>query len=305
MNDMRERLARAEEIDGVLFIDANQYLNLCRMGTATKLLAPLKEQQDYIFVTRQIVDEVQRNKVAVAASVLEEALKTVGNVSVPGLRFATIGEGERKRVKEISSKIEAASKEIEAASKELKTLTHDLLGKISRSEDEVSKALAGIFTKATPHTDDELMRARARKERGNAPGKRDDPLGDQLNWEQILSRCKDKSRLWIITRDGDYVTKYDDKLVLNAALYRSLTEERQSTLEVRCYDNIPEGIKDFADTVHVKAQKLPNREETEQIKKEQEALSRLDWMTWGTETTRRRDTRLTPGQGILGLNYHV
>src|SRR5262249_8116888 len=194
--DMRERLARAEEIDGVLFIDANQYLNLYRMGTATKLLAPLKEQQDYIFVTRQIVDEVQRNKVAVAASVLEEALKTVGNVSVPGLRFATIGEGERKRVKEISSKIEAASKEIEAASKESKTLTHDLLGKISRSEDEVSKALAGIFTKATPHTDDELMRARARKERGNAPGKRDDPLGDQLNWEQILSRCKDKSRLW-------------------------------------------------------------------------------------------------------------
>jgi len=130
-------------------------------------------------------------------------------------------------------------------------------------------------------------------------------LGDQLSWEQILSRCKDKSRLWIITRDGDYATNYGGKLFLNAALYKNLAELREPAPDVRCYDNIPDGIKDFADTVDVKAEKLPNPEETEQIKKEQEALPSLAWMPWFTPSMVRRDSRLAPGTEILGLNYDV
>ena len=276
MNDMGERVALAvAKSDGVLFIDANQYLNLYRTGTGKKLLAPLKEQQDHIFVTMQIVDEVQRNKVTVAASVLEEALKDVRNFSVPDLLFATTSQGIRERLLTIR-------RAVQAAREELMTLAHDLLDQISRSEDEVSKVLVGIFAKAVPHAPDEILRARERKELGNAPGKKVDPLGDQLSWEQILSRCKDKSRLWIITRDGDFATKYGGKLFLNAALYQNLAELRQPAPEVFCFDNIPDGIKHFAETVHVKAEKLPSPEEIEQIKKEQEALPPLDWMNWDT-----------------------
>jgi hypothetical protein len=99
-----------------------------------------------------------------------------------------------------------------------------------------------------------------------------------------------------VTENGCYVTY---------ALYKNLAELRQPATDVRCFDNIPDGIKDFADTAHVKAEKLPSPEETEQIKKEQEALPRIDWMTWGTESTFPKATRLTPGTGILEFNCDV
>lgn len=66
---------------------------------------------------------------------------------------------------------------------------------ISCSEDEVSKALIPIFDKAVAHSPKELQKARNRKEIGNPPGKKGDPLGDQLTWEQILTHFKGKKRL--------------------------------------------------------------------------------------------------------------
>ena len=57
-------------IDPLLFIDANQYLDLYRTETATHQLPALQEQHAHIFVTTMIVDEVQRNKVKVAAEFL-------------------------------------------------------------------------------------------------------------------------------------------------------------------------------------------------------------------------------------------
>jgi hypothetical protein len=160
-----------------------------------------------------------------------------------------------------------------------KKISHDLLEQVSQSKDEVSKALTGVFFQAVAHTDGELQRARARKERGNPPGKRDDPLGDQLNWEQILSHCKDKPRLWIITRDSDYGTVHAGKMFLNAALYQELARLYESEPTVFCFDNIAEGLRHFAKTTGAKAEKLPTPEETEQIKKEQELLPPLGWLT--------------------------
>ena len=45
----------------------------------------------------------------------------------------------------------------------------DLLQQISRSEDDVSRALAEVFVRAVEANLQELNRARARKERGQAP----------------------------------------------------------------------------------------------------------------------------------------
>ena len=229
-------------VKGMLFIDANQYLDLYRMLSGKDLLPALEEQRDYIFVTAQVVDEVHREKVKVAASFLAQLKK--------------------KETKE-----------------EIRKLTHDLLEQVSQSRDEVSKALAGVFSQAVAPNEGELQRARARKERGNPPGKKTGPLGDQLSWEQILSQCQDKRRLWIITKDSDYATKHEGKMFLNAALYQELARLYQSPPEVFCFDNIAEGFKHFTDTTPVKAEKLPTSEETEQIKKEQESLPPLGWLT--------------------------
>lgn len=266
-----------ENIDGIIFIDANQYLDLYRTHTGKKLLASLKEQKDYIFVTEQVVDEVQRNKVYVAATFLKglsEKLK-LPNFAVPDHLFGSTNG----RIERIRDALKNGHGQIDIVNEQLLGLAHDLLNQITKSEDEVSKALKGLFAIAVPHTEDELNRAKMRKELGSAPGKKADPLGDQLAWEQLLSRCQGKSKLWIIARDRDYAIEHKDKMFLNAALYQDLAKLYGSPPEVFCFNNIPDGIKHFAEITKVRAEKLPTPEETEQIKKEQESLPPLGWLS--------------------------
>ena len=112
-----------------------------------------------------------------------------------------------------------------------------------------------------------MRRAKERKLFGNPPGKNNDPLGDQVSWEQILTKCKNKPSVWIITKDSDYATKYESKMFLNALLYDELTLLYQRQPEVFCFDNIADGLKHFSETTSVKAEKLPTPTETEQIRR--------------------------------------
>jgi PIN domain len=230
-----------KEPQGMIFIDANSYLTLY-WGEVKKVLPRLEELRDYIFVTQQIVAEVHRKKVEVAAGFFAQQVKN--------------GKMELEQ-------------------------TQDLLGQVSQSKDEVSKTLAGIFSQAVEDTKDELQHARERRERGNPPGNKSDPLGDQLNWEQVLSHCQNKSGLWIITNDGDYATKYgskhEEKMFLNAALYQDVARryEPEPAPEIFCFYKIIAGLDHFAAKTGVKVEKLSS-EEIEKINKEQE--SSLDWL---------------------------
>ena len=82
-----------------------------------------------------------------------------------------------------------------------------------------------------------------------------------------------------MSKDSDYGTTYSGKLFLNAALYDELAQLYQAEPPVFCFDNIAEGLKDFADKTGTRAEKLPTPEETQQIKKEQESLPPLAWLT--------------------------
>jgi hypothetical protein len=263
-------------VESILFVDANQYLNLYRMVSGKNLLAALEEQREYIFVTAQVVDEVHRQKVKVAASFLAEQIRKLEpkSIAVPDHLLGT-GDG---RVVSMREQLREINKRLKDSNEELRKLTRDLLEQVSQSKDEVSKRLAAIFSRAVAPKEDELQRARVRRERGNPPGKRSDPLGDQLNWEQILSQCQGNRRVWIITKDSDYATEHDGTMFLNAALYQELARLYRSVPEVFCFDNIVDGFRHFAATNGVKAEKLPTSEETEQIKKEQESLPPLGWL---------------------------
>jgi hypothetical protein len=261
--------------DALLFIDANKYLDLYRTVHGKKLLAPLGEQADHIFVTQQVVEEVHRNKILVAAGFLNDKFKELKlqTFPVPDHLFGTSGgqnDSIRAQMSAIIEKIRQVNKEVDA-------LAIGIMEQISRSQDEVSKALAPIFAKAVPHSPAELQRARERRERGNPPGKSTNPIGDQLTWEQILTRFTGKKRIWIIARDGDYGTFHDTKGFLNHFLYEEL-RKITSDVEALLFEDIVEGIKHFADTTGVKADKLPTPEETEEIKKEEAVLTPLDWM---------------------------
>ena len=259
--------------DSLLFIDSNKYLDLYRIDKGKKLLAPLGEQIEYIFVTQQVVDEVQRNKILVAADFLRNKSKELKlpTFNLPDHLSSTSIEQRNnilQRMSEIHQKIKGMNAEIDA-------LILDLMEQISFSKDEVSKALSLIFANAVPHSSEELERARNRRELGNPPGKTTNPIGDQLSWEQILTQFKDKKRLWIISRDGDYGTPYSGKRFLNRFLYNELCKIAPDP-EIYLFEDIAEGINYFVDTTGVKAEQRLTPEEVEEIKREEKALPNLN-----------------------------
>ena len=258
--------------DALLFIDANKYLDLYRTDKGKKLLAPLGEQVGYIFVTQQVVDEVQRNKIFVAAEFLSQKFKELKlqTFNVPDHLSGTSagqGMGILQQMSEIVQKIKKANDEVDA-------LALGIMEQISRSEDEVSKALAPIFAKAVPHSPEELQRARDRRELGNPPGKIANPIGDQLTWEQILTHFKGRKRLWIISRDGDYGTIYDGKGFLNRFLYDELCKVATAP-EVYLFGDMVEGIGHFVETTGVKAEKRLTPEEAQEVENEEKSLPHL------------------------------
>jgi len=252
----------------VLFIDANQYLDLYLIDSGKKLLPALEEQSPYIFVPEQVVHEVKRNKILIVARFLADTMNKLkaGGVVVPHHLPNTVsGQLRETRDKINKTKVEFSKH------------TPDLLERIIQSKDEVSAALERIFCHAVKAKEEEWRRARERRERGNPPGKQNDPLGDQLSWEQLLSHCEGPFKLWIITRDSDYATTYQGKMYLNAFLYEELTAKSHTTPQVFCFDNIAEGVTHFAKETNAKAEKLPTSTETEELKKEQESLP-LRWL---------------------------
>jgi hypothetical protein len=267
------RVARRKEVsmtnDALLFIDANIYLDLYQTHTGKKLLAPLSEQSDRIFVTQQVVDEVIRNKIEVTAAFLSNkfAELKLHTFNVPDhLSGATQDES-----KAILNNMKKIHEDIEKLNQAIIDLAEGIMENIVNSTDEVSKTLDVIFARASRHTDEELKRARTRKELGNPPGKRADPLGDQISWEQILSRFAPKSKLWIISRDGDYGASYGGREFLNKFLYDELRKISPDA-EAFLFKDLVDGIKDFAKTTGVEANKLPTDEEEAEIKREIEAL---------------------------------
>jgi len=83
--------------DFLLFIDSNKYLDLYRTVTGRFQLASIREQADHILVTAQVVSEVKRNKIKVAAEFLNAHFKklTFTTYNVPDHFF---GSNEAQRI---------------------------------------------------------------------------------------------------------------------------------------------------------------------------------------------------------------
>jgi ribosome biogenesis SPOUT family RNA methylase Rps3 len=127
-----------DKLDARIFIDSNQYLDLYRVVEGKKLLSLLQEQRDYIFVTVQIVEEVQRNKLQVMAKFLTkhfEQLK-VRRLGVPDHLFDISVDTTTS----LRKKLDDLSKSIDEANIELKNAAVQTLQHASLSKDEVSKA---------------------------------------------------------------------------------------------------------------------------------------------------------------------
>lgn len=225
-----------------ILIDANKYLEFYESTQVNKLIGTLSALSDHVLVTSQLVDEVARNRVSKGQQFLTQSWqKKPLRYSLP-LHFVSVKNGN---VEELSKRVDDLNNRSIALQRELDGIVVETIRDLAFGRDSISIQLSPILKKAVPATADELERARQRKEIGNPPGKRTDPLGDQITWEQFLAAIAGEFRVWIITGDSDYIYELPDQsLVLNPVLQKDVFAATGMTTEVRCFKTLADGLED-------------------------------------------------------------
>jgi hypothetical protein len=131
------------------------------------------------------------------------------------------------------------------------------------------RTLSPLLGAAARATEEQLEAARERRERGNPPGKRTDPLGDQISWQQFLDAVKGEPSVWIVTRDRDFTEKVDKQILLNPFLRSELDERGVKTINV--YDNLASAMKAWKLAGLSAVKNLDNKKLTQLEKEEADA----------------------------------
>jgi hypothetical protein len=258
----------------IILIDANVYLRFYDSSGSKfrALLKTLVELKENIFITEQICSEVQRNKLSAAMNSFSANYKSLGirKTSLPEHLDNNVDE----RLKQWNDSRNNIIKEEEILKKEYSQIVSKTLESIMESKDNVSKELATIFSLAQSASKDEFASARLRKELGNPPGKSDDPLGDQLTWEQLLTKYSDQE-IWLITTDHDYLTEYSGKSYLNPYLFNELKIKSDSgPPKIHIFKSLTDGINDYIAKLGEKVDALPSNDELDVIRSEEEEIIR-------------------------------
>lgn len=256
----------------ILFIDSNIYLRFYDSSNNmfTSLLKTIAELKKYVFITKQIRDEVYRNKLIAAINSFDNNYKSLGlsKTTLP----EHLDKNEDKKLTSWNKKRNKIIKEENDLKKEYCDIVSNTLTLIVNSADAVSIELEKIFELAKTPSQEDLEAARLRKEIGNPPGKPKDPLGDQLSWEQLL-RHYDGNEIWIITNDGDYFSQYNGKLYLNPFLYNELTRRgNNKPSKIRLFDSLSKGIEDFVSKLNYSVKAMPSGKELDLIMIEEAEL---------------------------------
>lgn len=253
----------------IIFIDANIYLRFYdTSGNKFKsLLQTLVELKENIFITEQICNEVQRNKLSVAINSFLANYKSLGiqKTSLP----EHLDNNADEKLKQWNDSRQNIIQGERKLKKEYSQIVSSTLQSIMVSEDNVSKVLSTIFTSAQSPSTEEIVAARLRKELGNPPGKTDDSLGDQLTWEQFLTQYSTQE-IWFITADRDYLTEYSGNYFLNPYLYNELKiKSDNASPKVHFFKSLTEGINDYSVRLGTKIDTLPSNDELEAIRSEE------------------------------------
>jgi predicted nucleic acid-binding protein len=285
-----------------LLIDSNQFLSLFGTPTGKKLLELLDAQKAHLFIPRIVVDEVLRNKLKKSSDFFGNLLKRLdGEAKQVAIPDHLLGIDDAKL-----TELRKAFVDAKDAVKNIKTLADAMLINISKSKDPVSQRLHALFDNPVEPDADELRRAEQRQAMGNPPGKPGNPLGDQIVWEQLLSRCQkaDNNDVWIISADKDYGVPSGGTLLLNPLLHREIHDACRGALALHCFTDLADGLTAFARSAG--ETKLPSEGEREQIKQEIEfwkANTTFDEaaVMINTEDVRRRTAAVLAANS--GFNY--
>lgn len=257
-----------------IFIDTNIYLRFFdgNSNEYKKLLKSLEELGDEILITKQIVDEVSRNKGEVFLNSFNGYLNqlNISKINLPEHLANSSDDNLKnwnKETRELTSKIQ------EQKSK-LKDITTSLLENIIKSKDSVSTTLQKIFHNALIQTDQEYQDAKFRKSTGNPPGKKSDPIGDELSWEQLLNKVDQISDIFIVSNDGDFMLEFNKNCYLSPVLFKEI-KERNQDINIHCFKKLSQALPAFNEKLEEKLKTLPNKEELEKISREEDHSTRL------------------------------
>jgi len=245
----------------LLYIDANIYLEFYKSNNPEykKLLNSIVELKDKIFITEQFVFEIERNQL----KIYKDSLKGYTEQSILERKQlplhlddleTKISDWNRQRTK--------LRKAVEDSNKDMDLILEEMFKQIAKSEDIISIKLKEVFDTKKPPTSDVLQKARYRKEIGNPPGKSKDTLGDQLSWEMLLEEIYKVSRIWFVTRDGDYFVKFEKEIHLHNLLYQEI-KTRNPNIEIKVFNTLSDALQDFNKVEKVKA--LPSKDELKEI----------------------------------------
>ncbi len=251
----------------IIFIDSNIYLRFfdSKQSSFKKLLSSVEEIYSYIFITKQIVDEVERNKLSLfqksfAGYIDQSKLMKVELPDHISYHTDSLKEWNKERAKLEKLGTEQLQK--------LREVYSFICEEIFFGDDGVSSVLSLIATESQDVPIDILEKARLRKQLGNPPGKMNDPLGDQINWELLVSYVKDNNieDLIIVSADNDYFIKIDNEPVLNNMLYVEI-KNAKIDLNLFCYNTLAEGLTKFNEIRKIK--NLPSSDELYKIQEEE------------------------------------
>jgi len=179
-----------------LFIDTNIYLAFYHYTSENleqlkKLIVAIDNKEIRLFITRQVIDEFNRNREGKIA----DALKNVNNQNINN-QFPLIFQeyDEFKLLKDALNKYDECKKQI------MQKLGKDIAEKKLKAD----SAIKDLFNKAEvlKSSDGVLATAKLRMDLGNPPGK-NNSYGDAINWEILIANAPNED-LYLIAQDNDY-----------------------------------------------------------------------------------------------------
>ncbi|MCR4379235.1 MAG: PIN domain-containing protein [Rhodospirillales bacterium] len=230
-----------------IFIDANIWLDFYdgRLKDIGQLLETLQALTGHLILPKQVVFEVHRNRVNRYLNSINSSMKQDTTFDMEFGRLPDVTEecaSWNKGLKELREEFKGRK---EAIYQQRVRIVSEHTEAVCLGTDDASRTFETIFKNCIEATDPEIELARLRKDRGNPPGKRNDSLGDQICWEQILSTLNDGDRLWIISRDGDYTVSNGEGLFLDPLLMYELRSKFDTLPEVHCFTDLPKALKHF------------------------------------------------------------
>lgn len=255
-----------------LFIDANIYLRFYDSNSKEfkKLLKSLEEVKKNIFMTSQFQDEIERNKLGVflRSFVSYEKQLVLNKVSLPEHLEAS----SDKELKNWNTTTDKIKKKVGEQKNKLRKITEDLIESIADNKDKVSQTLNKIFSSSLVPNEELTESARKRREIGNPPGKNNDPLGDQISWEQLLDKVDKIDELWIVTNDNDYFIEFGRKCYLNPFLTHEL-KNKNELVKIYCFNTLSESFTSFNESKKISS--LPTEKELGEITIEEKKSNQI------------------------------